>query len=323
MATTAQYLEQLQADKQMLVDNLVAKGIEATNDETFTSLVPKVGNISTGIKGKIYSASYLFYNNYRMNLMEELCALIDESCELFEYMFYGCTDVENIPSFPTSNAVSLKSLCADCKKLKKSNIDTSNATDLSYLYANCESLEEIVGLDTSNATITDNMLYGCKSLISVSPLNMQNVTKINSMVNNSAITALTLLNTGNVTQLNYAIYNVNSLVDLSEIDASSVVVCTQAIRSSSLVNFPGFKDLGKSYLPTQSANFANYAIYLNYCPKLSEESLISILNNLYDIASNGCQTQKANLGSANLAKLTSDAGQQAIANATAKGWTVS
>ena len=48
MATTADYLTQLQADKQVLVDNLVAKGVSATNDETFTSLVPKVAEISGG-----------------------------------------------------------------------------------------------------------------------------------------------------------------------------------------------------------------------------------------------------------------------------------
>lgn len=45
MATTADYLTQLQADKQTLIDNLVAKGVEASNDETFTTLVPKVAEI--------------------------------------------------------------------------------------------------------------------------------------------------------------------------------------------------------------------------------------------------------------------------------------
>ena len=48
MATTADYLTQLQADKQALVNNLVEKGVEATNDETFTSLVPKVLDIQSG-----------------------------------------------------------------------------------------------------------------------------------------------------------------------------------------------------------------------------------------------------------------------------------
>ena len=48
MATTTDYLTQLQTDKTTLVTNLVAKGVDATNDETFTSLVPKVADISTG-----------------------------------------------------------------------------------------------------------------------------------------------------------------------------------------------------------------------------------------------------------------------------------
>ena len=46
--TTSDYLTQLQADKQALVNNLVEKGVEATNEETFTSLVPKVLDIQSG-----------------------------------------------------------------------------------------------------------------------------------------------------------------------------------------------------------------------------------------------------------------------------------
>lgn len=50
MTTTADYLNQLKLDKQTLVSNLVAKGVEATNDETFTSLVVKVLDITTKSK---------------------------------------------------------------------------------------------------------------------------------------------------------------------------------------------------------------------------------------------------------------------------------
>lgn len=46
--TTEQYLNQLKTDKQSLVDNLVTKGVPATNEETFTTLVPKVLDISSG-----------------------------------------------------------------------------------------------------------------------------------------------------------------------------------------------------------------------------------------------------------------------------------
>ena len=46
MATTEEYLVQLQQDKTALVNNLNAKGVDANNSETFTSLVPKILEIS-------------------------------------------------------------------------------------------------------------------------------------------------------------------------------------------------------------------------------------------------------------------------------------
>lgn len=43
MATTNEYLQQLQNDKATLVNNLNEQGIKANDDETFTTLCPKVG----------------------------------------------------------------------------------------------------------------------------------------------------------------------------------------------------------------------------------------------------------------------------------------
>lgn len=44
MATTSDYLTQLQEDKKTLVKNLNSLGVDASNDETFTTLVPKVND---------------------------------------------------------------------------------------------------------------------------------------------------------------------------------------------------------------------------------------------------------------------------------------
>ena len=49
MATITELLSQLRTDKNNLVANLISKGVEASETETFTSLVPKVLAISTGI----------------------------------------------------------------------------------------------------------------------------------------------------------------------------------------------------------------------------------------------------------------------------------
>jgi hypothetical protein len=71
---TADYLKQLQRDKQTLVDNLTEKGIEASSEDTFTQLTPKVSEIggiqppNTGFVPTEYTESGyfkgVFYGNY-------------------------------------------------------------------------------------------------------------------------------------------------------------------------------------------------------------------------------------------------------------------
>ena len=92
-----------------------------------------------------------------------------------------------------------------------------------------------------------------------------------------------------------------------------------------LENFEGLKDLGKAYTEKRSG-YDNYDLNLSDCPNLTHESLINIINNLYDLnltygVNNGgtLYSQKLVLGSTNIAKLTSEE----IAVATNKGWTVS
>ena len=58
---------------------------------------------------------------------------------------------------------------------------------------------------------------------------------------------------------------------------------------------------------------------LSSATKLTHESLMNVINNLYDIKTKGCNAQPLVLGSTNLAKLTAEE----IAIATNKGWNVS
>jgi hypothetical protein len=55
------------------------------------------------------------------------------------------------------------------------------------------------------------------------------------------------------------------------------------------------------------------------CTKLTHDSLMNVINNLYDIKSKGCNTQQLVLGSTNLAKLTAEE----INIAVEKGFSVS
>ena len=54
MPTTNDYIDQLKTDKQTLVNALNEKGVEATSNETFTSLAPKVSQIQAGSDSSEY-----------------------------------------------------------------------------------------------------------------------------------------------------------------------------------------------------------------------------------------------------------------------------
>jgi len=81
-----------------------------------------------------------------------------------------------------------------------------------------------------------------------------------------------------------------------------------------LKNLGGFKDLGKqsSVSGTNSTGFLAELLYITH------ESLMNVINNLYDRKTAGLSTLSLKLGSNNLAKLTDE--EKALA--TAKGWSL-
>ena len=231
MATTAEYLTQLQTDKTTLVTNLVAKGVDATNDETFTTLVPKVASIQGGSK---YAPRYISFYNYSGTELNEEIANLD-----------------------TSNITSMYAMFSSCISLQTvdlSNFDTSKVTDMSTMFQNCYELTTILGI-----------------------ISADNVKNINAMFDSC-----------------------NHLTD-----------------------FGGLENLGQAYDISKSANYYAYKVDLSKSTALTEQSLINVLTNLYDIATKGCKTQQVVLGSTNLAKLTSTEGQQALAQAQQFGWNIS
>lgn len=83
--------------------------------------------------------------------------------------------------------------------------------------------------------------------------------------------------------------------------------------------FGGFKDVGNAFSTDISAEYNSYRIIIGPYIEMPHDSLMNVINNLYDIKTKGVQPQKLVLGTTNLAKLTSEE----IAIATEKGWTVS
>ena len=133
-----------------------------------------------------------------------------------------------------------------------------------------------------------------------------------------------LINITAKTSMANAFAGCSALVKLNKINCEKVTNISGVFDSASnLTDFGGFENIGKAFLTTASENFLYYTINMNYGGKWTEQSLINTLNGLYDIKTKGCKPQKVVLGSINLAKLVSEEGQQALAQAQQYGWNIS
>ena len=190
------------------------------------------------------------------------------------------------------------------------HIDTSNVTDVSYLFQNCtnlvripmmnfssvsnmrstfnycSSLTSIPQLDTSNVTDFYSCFYGCSTLVSIPQLDTSKAENVGLMFNGcTSLMSIPLLDFGNIN-------NITNMFGYSDI--------------KTLTDLGGFKNL--------RVDFRNG---LNRLPNLTVQSLMNVINNLYDFRANGSTTTKTlQLGTTNLNKLTDE--QKAVA--TNKGW---
>lgn len=175
-----------------------------------------------------------------------------------------------------------------------------------YLSTNLTSVD-LSSFDTSNVTNMERMFFNCKKIESLDLSSFKTI-----MIKN----------------LSYFFYYCTSLVnlDLSSFDASNVTDVSYIFAGcDNLTNLKFGKNLGKGYTQ-RSTNYNNYKLDLSSCKLLTHESLMSVINNLYDLnltykvtGGGKLYRQSLVLGATNLAKLT----EEEIAIATNKGWTVS
>ena len=182
-------------------------------------------------------------------------------------------------------------------------------------------IKNIPLIDTSEYTYMGSMFSDYRSLITIPLLNTSKVTNMSSMFSQCfSLTTVPQLDTSKVTNMSYMFNSCNSLTTIPQLDTSNVTNISSIFwNCSSLTNLGGFTNLGQAYSTTQSANYSDYRLYLSPCPNLTHDSLMNVINNLYDIAAKGVKTQKLEIGSTNLAKLTAEE----VAIGTSKGWSIS
>lgn len=222
-------------------------------------------------------------------------------------------------------------------------------------------------LDTSDATATaEDILLGKTAYVNGEKVvgSFEAPSSENNAIVNTTIGAGTSITSGlnkiikkipddlviSVTDIRYMFFYCSGLTEL-KIDTSNVETTVQTfayctnletleqlnaskfkstqnmfMQCNKLQNFGGLFNLGKGFDKKESYS-AYHKMDLSYCTKLTHESLMNIINNLYDLnltydVANGgtLYTQSLVLGSTNLAKLTT---AEEIEIATLKGWTVS
>ena len=279
------------------------EGIKLGNS-TFTE-IPVVFDFSnvTDMYGMFHSCSNL-----------KTIPLIDTSnVTNMESMFSGCSKLTTIPQLNTSNATRMDYMFYNCTKLQSIPLlECGNVTNMSHMFYNCTKLQSIPLIDTSNVTNMFRMFFHCRSLQSIPLLDTSNVTDMQLMFYNcSTLQSIPLLDTSNVTIMSSMFSNCSSLQSIPLLDCSKVKYMSSMFGSSdntTLTEIGGFKNLKISV----TSNF------LDKAPNLTVDSLMNVINYLYDLTSNGLSGQSLNFGQTNLDKLSAEQ----IAVATAKGWTL-
>ena len=313
MATSTDYINQLKADKQTLVNNLVAKGVTATNDETFTTLVPKVADIQSssatlGTKTITANGTYKAENDNLDGYSE--VTVETSGVDINDYYFMQLSEtnpkiIQYIKQIPL--------------------LDTSNVTNMYATFANLTNITTMPLIDTSNVTNMTSMFQSCSKLTNIPLLNTSNVTNMTTMFDGcSNLTSIPQLDTSKVTTMTSMFQSCSKLTSIPQLDASNVNnVYSMFSYCNNITELGGFENLGQGYSTTSAANYSICMLNLSSLTKLTEQSIINVLNNLYDIKTKGCNTQKVILGNTNLAKLTSTEGLAALKQAQDYGWNVS
>ena len=171
-------------------------------------------------------------------------------------------------------------------------VEGTNAKRLFYQYP----LKELPDLlETDKITNMENMFGSCKLIKTIPNINTSNVTNMSEMFYGCfELETLQKLNCSNVERINGVVNNCNKLQ-----------------------NIGGFENLGQAYKTTTGANNYYYTLTLSN-NELTHDSLMNVINNLYDIKTKGCNPQSLVLGSTNISKLSAEE----IQIATDKGFNV-
>lgn len=331
-------IERIQNAKSSIKTAIENKGV-VVGDGALDTYASKIDEISSGsgIDLEITDCDYLFYINARKDSINDILPFCKNvtSCK---YMFsQSSAQTLDLRGLDVSKVTNMNNMIGNCQYLTSLNVegwDTSNVTDMAYFLYLAQYLQigdKLKHFKTGKVMTMASLFSMCygNAKLDLSTWDVSNVTNMNAMFyqnNNLSELNITGWDTSKVTNTQNLFSTCPKLKDIIELNlSSSTNVYNVLYKCKVLENFGGFKDLGKGYTQ-KSSNYANYKLDLSTCTSLTHDSLMNVINKLYDLnltydVANGgtLYTQQLVLGVDNLAKLT----EEEVAIATNKGWVVS
>ena len=258
----------------------------------------RIDSIPTWLdKNKLVNCSYFFYS---CSFLTNVGDVDLPDAFLVEHMFGDCQFLETVGNINIPNCNSAAGLFDNCFKLTSIGNITSHLNSVSYMFSGCRSLTTLPELDLSGCEYADRTFQGCSKLTTVPNYDMSNIK-----------------------QMGWLFSGCSELLSVPVLNFDKVTYCEGLFGNCyKLTNVGGMLNM--------KANLGWGA--LTECTNLTVESLVNIINNLYDW--NQCTDGEYTwsdgtthsyggyheilLSSASFEKLSED--QKAVA--TNKGWTI-
>ena len=249
------YLDNLEQDRQNLVQALRDNNVEVQDNETMTSLANKVATKVNATINKYFNNSTT-YSSYSYGLWGVLVKKIlapEIRIDNLRGAFEDTKFLEEIKSkiiLTNLNNTSMESTFSGCSSL--TNIpqieDTSHITDLSYTYSYCKKVKEFPLITSHNITNMESTYANCTAP-SLPDLYTNNVTKMSSVCVNSGIVNFPNWNMEKVTSL------LNAFQDCLQLEHVPDLYLPNAISISSMFcRAKNLKTIGDIYAPNADAS---------------------------------------------------------------------
>lgn len=244
-----------------------------------------------------------------------------------QHMFNQAISLQTVGNFTINHdGCQMYGLFSQCQNLSSIGSLNIKPDDCRYMFQSCGKLKSVPLFDTSSATYISGMFNSCRGLTTIPLFDFSSATEaIEMFAYCTSLKTIPQFNFSKLQNTQSIFLDCTSLESLPELDFGNVRTADQMFGWSeypNLTTIGGFRNLKATPWP-----------FIGNCPNLTVESLMNIINNLWDWSgsSSGVITfedgteydygtdHHLEFGGTNLAKLTDE--QKAVA--TNKGWSLS